>query len=90
MCDYVVHTPIMSEPTNLFDRLGGTRAMAERLGEPPSTVQSWKTSRRIPAHKQPAVLALATDDEGVPITADDVVFPFGRDDEPETALAKVA
>lgn len=72
---------------DLFTRLGGTRAMAGKLGEPPSTVQSWKAARRIPAHKQPAVLALGVDDDGIPITADDVVFPFGRDAEPELAKA---
>lgn len=93
MCDYIVHTAAMSETTNLFDRLGGTRAMAERLDEPPSTVQSWKDAGRIPAKKQPAVLALEKDKAGEPITAEDVVFPLGRaadapeDDEPLKAVA---
>lgn len=79
----------MSDETDLFTRLGGTRAMAERLGEPPSTVQSWKAAGRIPAAKQPAVLALGSDKDGRSITADDVVFPFGRPnaDAPEQAAA---
>lgn len=68
----------MSDEPDLFDRLGGTRAMAELLGEPPSTVQSWKSAGRIPAKKQPAVLALGVDTEGREITAEDVVFPLGR------------
>lgn len=71
----------MSEPTDLFTRLGGTRAMADRLGEPPSTIQSWKAAGRIPAGKQPAVLALSVDKDGSPITAEDVVFPLGKPDE---------
>jgi hypothetical protein len=66
------------EPTaTLFDRLGGIRRMADLLGEPPSTVQSWKNSGRIPAQKQPLVLEKA-ETAGVDITADDVVFPLGR------------
>ena len=70
----------MEAETDLFARLGGTRAMAEALNEPASTVQSWKASGRIPAAKQPAVLALKTDKSGAPITAEHVVFPFGRDE----------
>lgn len=70
----------MSQETDLFARLGGTRAIAERLGEAPSTVQSWKAAKRIPAAKQPAVLDLGEDLDGNPITAEDVIFPFGRSD----------
>lgn len=63
--------------------------MADALGEPPSTVQSWKASGRIPAAKQPAVLALDVDREGRKITAEDVIFPFGRteQDTPSDAAA---
>ena len=69
----------MTQVTDLFTRLGGTRNLAAKLKEPVSTVQSWKVARRIPAKKQAAVLALRVDVNGAPITADDVVFPFGRD-----------
>ncbi len=41
------------------DIFGGTRAMARAGGWPPGTVQSWKTSGRIPARRQAAVLAAA-------------------------------
>ena len=61
----------------LFDKFDGVRPMAEHLSEPPSTVQSWKTSGRVPAHKQPAVLRKAQE-LGLPVTAEDVVFPLGR------------
>lgn len=82
----------MSDEPNLFDRLGGTRAMADALGEPPSTVQSWKAAGRIPAAKQPAVLALRVDKEGAAITAEDVIFPRGKiipeiERQPEAARA---
>ena len=37
----------MEPDKTLFAKLGGTRKMAELLGEAPSTVQSWKTAERI-------------------------------------------
>lgn len=70
----------MSEPTDLFARLGGIRAMAELVGEAPSTVQSWKNAGRIPAQKQPTVIEKAAARDIV-VTADDVVWPLGRNAE---------
>jgi aspartate carbamoyltransferase catalytic subunit len=67
----------MSEKPSLFDTFGGTRAMAEKLGEPPSTIQSWKTVGRIPSAKQPLVLARAAE-LGLAVTLEDVIFPFGK------------
>lgn len=67
----------MSNAKDLFGKLGGTRAMAELLGEPPSTVQSWKSAGRIPSQKQPLVIERARD-AGFEITAEDVVWPLGR------------
>jgi len=61
----------------VFDKFGGTRPMAAHLNEAPSTVNGWKSERRIPATKQPAVLAKA-EELGLPVTAEDVVFPMGR------------
>ena len=51
--------------------------MARDVGESPSTVMGWKRARRIPAEKQPHVLAVGQA-KGLPITAEDVVFPLGR------------
>ena len=65
----------MDTDSTLFARLGGIRKMAELIGEPPSTVQSWKTAGRIPAQKQPLVMERAHA-AGFEITADDVVFPM--------------
>ena len=73
----------MNEKTNLFDALGGTRKIAECLGEPPSTVQSWKSSGRIPAQKQ-SLLIERFAEIGVTVSADDVVWPMGR---PESVSA---
>lgn len=67
----------MDNESTLFDRLGGIRKTAELLGEPPSTVQSWKAAGRIPAHKQPHVLERA-EAAGIKITAEDVVYPLGK------------
>lgn len=76
----------MSEKLTLFDRFGGTRKMAEALNEPPSTVQSWKTAGRIPAFKQPDVFAKALE-LGLEVTADDIIFPLGREDMAEARYA---
>jgi hypothetical protein len=66
----------MTEKPTLFERFGGIRPMADVLDEAPSTVQSWKNTGRIPAHKQPDVLSKGVA-LGLGITADDVVFPLG-------------
>lgn len=63
--------------STLFEIFGGTRAMADRIGEHPSTVQSWKTAGRIPAGKQPHVLMRA-EELGLPVTAEQVIWPLGR------------
>lgn len=62
--------------TTLFDKFGGIRPMAAHLGEPPSTVQSWKTAGRVPASHQPRVLEKALE-LGLAVTAEDVVYPLG-------------
>ncbi|WP_145986251.1 carph-isopro domain-containing protein [Sphingobium sp. YG1] len=67
----------MSEETDLFTRLGGTRAIAERMSEAPSTVQSWKSARRIPAHKQADFIGKHAE-AGFDVTAEEVIWPFGR------------
>lgn len=67
----------MSDKPDLFEKLGGTRKMAEILGEPPSTVQSWKTAGRVPAAKQPDLITRAAA-AGITVTAEEVVWPFGK------------
>lgn len=74
----------MSDEPDLFTRLGGTRAIAETLGEAPSTVQSWKGSGRIPAHKQPAFIERYAE-IGIAVSAEDVVWPMGRSSSPGKA-----
>lgn len=67
----------MTQQASIFDRFGGIRPMARALDEPSSNVGTWKTKGRIPAEKQAHVLAMAQA-KGLPITAEDVVFPLGR------------
>lgn len=50
----------------LIDRLGGYRALAERLGRHPSTVFRWQTTG-IPAELWPAIVRLARE-EGVRVS----------------------
>ena len=62
---------------SLFDRFGGIRPMARALRLPPSNVSAWKREGRIPSTQQAHVLITA-EAKGLPITAEDVVFPLGR------------
>jgi hypothetical protein len=50
----------LSPAARIIAKLGGTRAAAKALGLPPTTVQTWKETGRIPAHRQQLVLDTAT------------------------------
>lgn len=69
----------MSE-RSLFEKFGGVRPMARALNEKASTVQSWKTTGRVPSGKQSFVLSRARD-LGLGVTPDDIISPLGRDPE---------
>lgn len=75
----------MSFGHDIFSLFGGIRPMAREVGESPSTVMGWKRAKRIPAEKQPHVLAVGAA-KGLPITAEDVVFPLGRPSDVATTL----
>lgn len=68
----------METQSTIFDLFGGIRPMARILGEPASNVAAWKREGRIPAIKQPHVLAMANANN-LPITAHDIIFPLGSD-----------
>lgn len=65
----------MADQPDIFTRLGGVRSMAQVLSEAPSTIQSWKSAGRIPAHKQPLVIERYAE-RGITVTAQEVVFPL--------------
>jgi len=69
---------------SVFQKMGGIRPMAAKLGVPSSTVKSWHAKREIPLWRQRAVLDAAKS-HGVALTSDEVanVLP----DEPETEQA---
>lgn len=67
----------MEQTTSIFRLFGGIRPMARAVEEAPSNVSAWKKVGRIPAEKQPHVLAVGLK-LGLPITAEHVVFPLGR------------
>lgn len=73
MYGFAAHDIVME---TLFDKFGGIRPMAAHLSEAPSTVQSWKNAGRVPAGHQHKVLTKACE-LGIPITAEDVVYPLG-------------
>ena len=67
----------MSKEQTLFELFGGIRPTARAVDELPQTVAHWKRVGRIPAEKQPHVLAVGLK-LGLPITAAHVVFPLGQ------------
>ncbi len=59
--------------SSVFQKFGGIRPMAAKLGDvPPSTVKSWHSKREIPAWRHDAVLAAAKRNR-VQITRDELV-----------------
>lgn len=66
----------MEQGQTLFSLFGGVRPMARALHLPPQNVSAWKRVGRIPAEKQPFVLEVAAE-LGLPVTAQDVVYPNG-------------
>jgi hypothetical protein len=60
-----MHTPA----ERIIQVFGGTRRAATALGQPPSTVQSWKRAGVIPARHQGRVLETAQQ-LNLPITAE--------------------
>lgn len=62
--------------STLFDKFGGIRALADAVGVSASTVHSWKARGRVPARRQPAVLA-AAQARRISLSIEDVVFPLG-------------
>jgi len=49
----------MQTVAQIFDKLGGHAAVAEKTGIPLTTVHSWKRANFIPEWRRPAVLAVA-------------------------------
>lgn len=46
--------------TSVFQKFGGIRPMAAKLGDvPPSTIKSWHTKRQIPAWRHASILSAA-------------------------------
>jgi hypothetical protein len=57
---------------SVFQKLGGIRPMAAKLGDvPPSTVKSWHAKRSIPSWRHQSILDAALR-HGVKLTADEL------------------
>jgi len=52
--------------------------MAREIGAKAPAVHGWKKKRRVPSAWQPVVLKRAAE-LGLPVTAEDVMFPFPED-----------
>jgi len=46
---------------SIFQKFGGIRPMAAKVGVPPSTVKSWHAKRLIPEWRRKAVMSAVTD-----------------------------
>jgi hypothetical protein len=57
---------------SVFQKFGGIRPMAAKLGEPPSTIKSWHAKGKIPAWRHDAVLAAAKR-HGIALARDELV-----------------
>ena len=60
----------MGYSAKIIAKFAGTRRLASALGIPPSTVQSWKDTGRIPARHQQNVLSNARE-LGLDVTPND-------------------
>lgn len=58
---------------SVFDKFGGIRPMAEKVGVPPSTVKSWDTALRIPSWRHDSILAAAARFKHNNVSIDDLV-----------------
>lgn len=57
---------------SIFQKFGGIRPMAAKLGVPPSTIKSWHAKGAIPDWRRVAVLSAAVR-HGIDVSMDDVV-----------------
>lgn len=58
---------------SVFDKFGGIRPMAEKVGVPPSTVKSWDMALRIPKWRHESILAAAAKHGHNNVSIDDLV-----------------
>lgn len=56
---------------SVFQKFGGIRPMAAKLGVPPSTVNSWHVKSFIPGWRHDSILAAATQ-HGVELAKDEL------------------
>ncbi len=58
---------------SVFDKFGGIRPMAEKVGVPPSTVKSWDMALRIPPWRHDSILSAAAKFGHTNVSIDDLV-----------------
>jgi hypothetical protein len=71
---------------SVFQKFGGIRPMAARLGVPSSTVKSWHTKQFIPEWRRPAVLDAAKR-LGIGLLAEEVATVRPDEDPSQQAAA---
>lgn len=58
---------------SVFDKFGGIRPMADKIGVPSSTVKSWDMALRIPKWRHDSILAAAARCGHTDVSIDDLV-----------------
>jgi uncharacterized protein YjcR len=71
---------------SVFQKYGGIRPMAAKLGVPPSTVKSWHAKREIPSWRRQAVVDTAHE-HGIDLSFDEVETVLEDEPEPSQAAA---
>jgi hypothetical protein len=71
---------------SVFQKFGGIRPMAAKLGEPPSTIKSWHAKRSIPRWRHEAILK-AAEHHRIDLTPSELENVIEDEAEPEQAAA---
>lgn len=62
-----MHIIAHADTRSVFEKFGGIRPMAAKVGRPPSTVKSWHTKREIPEWHRDRIMKAAAD-HGIELT----------------------
>jgi hypothetical protein len=67
-----MHITAHADTPSVFEKFGGIRPMASKVGRPPSTVKSWHAKREIPEWHRDRILKAAALHR-IPLTLDELV-----------------
>lgn len=74
----------MTQIATVLARFGNVREAADKIGRPPSVIQYWRSTNRIPATSLAAVLSAAAA-HGIAVTADELITSADEQLRPDAA-----